>query len=168
MCQRPSTIRSDHDANSRLESTVYQSFIKPLKPIVSYVNNFAYDLSAYLDDSVSPRTGNSAHSTNQKQKWKQLGGCRSRFSCADFGQFRHCFLKVFLSFLIGCWGYSRFGLYDTQSNSILLSHADFTKLTIVTIEEKLFSILLIFESSLKLLIFTWTEKKIGCQPEEKN
>ena len=43
-----------------------------------------------------------------------------------------------------------------------------TKLTIVTIEETLFSILLIFESSLKLLIFTWTEKKIGCQPEEKN
>ena len=79
----------------------------------------------------------------------------------------HCFLKLLLSFLIGCWGYSRFGLYDTQSNSILFSHADFTKLTIVTIEETLFSILLIFESSLKLLIFTWTEKKIGCQPEEK-
>ena len=70
-------IRPRHKQPPRIYG--YQSFIKPLKPIVSYVNNFAYDLRAYLDNSVSPRTGNSAHSTNQKQKWKQLGGFLRRF-----------------------------------------------------------------------------------------
>ena len=30
----------------------------PFRPIASYVNNFTHELSAYLDDILSPRTGN--------------------------------------------------------------------------------------------------------------
>ncbi|RMX49281.1 hypothetical protein pdam_00011257, partial [Pocillopora damicornis] len=51
---------SDPDTNSRIESPVYRRSDKadvPLRPIVSCVNTFAYDLSAYLANILSPLTG---------------------------------------------------------------------------------------------------------------
>ena len=59
--QRPFTTRSDLNTNSRLESTVLLKIHKAnvtLRPIVSCVNTFAYDLSAYLANILSPLTGN--------------------------------------------------------------------------------------------------------------